>query len=81
MKKGEEKSMRETISFKYEEILSLANREFGLGYTDDHIEVIVVNHNTGQIRTLAYCHTQDQAEQVLETCIRYGYQEKGEVFE
>ena len=58
----------------------LLQYEFGFLHCDGKIEVIVINHKTSQVRTLGYCISLTDAVFILETCIQYGFQEKGMTF-
>lgn len=64
----------------YIEMEHLYHYEFGFFYSEENIEVLVINHQTSHIRTLGNHHTQEEAELFLESCIQRGFQEKGMMF-
>ena len=64
----------------YEKVEELYHYEFGFYYQETGIEIIVIDHASFQIRTLGFCKHVGDANSVLETCIQYGFDEKGLIF-
>lgn len=65
----------------YQIVEELLHFEFGFYYSSEGVEVIAINHSTSQVRTLGFCTTAKDAIFILETCIQFGFHEKGMVFE
>lgn len=70
--------MNEEIT--YQKVEQLQYYEFGFLKTGSEVEVIAINHLSSHIRTIGYCHYIEDAECILETCIRFGFKEKGMTF-
>ncbi|WP_282156224.1 hypothetical protein [Cytobacillus gottheilii] len=65
----------------YEKITNIQKFEFGIYTSEGEIEVIAIDHETSFVRTLGVTYDRDDANFILETCIQYGFQEKGMAFE
>lgn len=65
--------------YKYESIEKINTYEFGFihYFVDKQIEIIVIDELTNYIRSLGHCMTIDDALFILETSIKYGFNEKG----
>ncbi|EAR66204.1 hypothetical protein B14911_10732 [Bacillus sp. NRRL B-14911] len=75
--KGEE-SMEKIAH--YTAVEKLFTFEFGFLFTEENIEIVVIDHYTSQVRTLGFCMNEDDAEFLLETSIQFGFNEKGVIF-
>ena len=65
----------------YTKIFQYEPFEFGFFNHSNKIEVIAIQHDTNQCRTLGYCLKTEEAESLLETCIKYGFNKIGMRFE
>ncbi|MDQ0271236.1 hypothetical protein [Cytobacillus purgationiresistens] len=65
----------------YLEYLHIGYYEFGFSTVDQLlIEITVIDHQLSFVRTLGFCESMDEAENLLEKAIRNGFNEKGVVF-
>lgn len=69
--------MQKITYLKVEELFSF---EFCFLITDESIEVLAIDHANSQTRTLGFCSESEEAEFILETCIQFGFQERGMFF-
>lgn len=69
--------MENVVTAYYEKVEELYHFEFGICYYDSQIEIIVIDHESLQVRTLGWCKYVTDAITMLETCIQYGFDVKG----
>lgn len=65
----------------YQIVEELQHYEFGFLMMKEQVEIIAIDHSSSLIRTLGYSRKVEDAEFILETCIRFGFKEKGMNFE
>lgn len=64
----------------YQKVEQIYHFEFGFLFKDSNIEIIVIDYNKDYVRTIGIASSLENAISNLETCIQYGFSEKGMIF-